>query len=150
MDTETINPFILAVSEILGQFGLSDVKRTGLSLGGKDIKVTDAGIKLDVSGDKTGVVGYSMTSAAALKIVSSMMGGAAISAIDDMTKSALSEVASMMSANASTALSGTGVNLKLSVPAYLDGGSTLTMSADKSVKVDFDVAGGELSLYITL
>jgi chemotaxis protein CheX len=58
-----------------------------------------------------------METPAACNLASKMMGGMPVAALDEMSGSALQELANMISGNAATALSGKGLKVTVSAPA---------------------------------
>ncbi len=151
MDVKLINPFVGAITGIMPQVGFSNIKRKGISL--KEKKVTTSGVvlSLGIIGDKKGNVVYSFDMNAAKKIASTMMMGMPVEELDDMSKSALSELSNMLTANATINFSNEGINVDISVPTMMYGEDiVVNMQKDDIVCVDFDVDGIVLSVNIAL
>ena len=108
MDVRLINPFIGAVTGIMPQIGFSNITRKGISLKEKKFMVSGVVLTLGIVGDKKGNVVYSIDMDGAKKIASTMMMGMPVEELDDMSKSALSELSNMLTANASINFSNDG------------------------------------------
>lgn len=115
-----INPFLEAANYIFGQFqltckiGTPSLRETPFS--GKEI-VTTVGI----TGETQGQIYLGIPMSSALKIVSVMMGGAAVPAFDQMAQSAICELNNMICGNAMTRFSNDGIRLNITPPALIFG-----------------------------
>ena len=141
MDVRLINPFIGAVTGIMPQIGFSNITRKGISLKEKKFMVSGVVLTLGIVGDKKGNVVYSIDMDGAKKIASTMMMGMPVEELDDMSKSALSELSNMLTANASINFSNDGINVDISVPTMMYGEEIeINLQKDNIVCIDFDVA----------
>ncbi|CBH21742.1 Chemotaxis protein CheX [Acetoanaerobium sticklandii] len=146
-----INPFIGAVTGIMPQVGFSSITRKGISLKGKKFTVSGVVLTLGIVGDKKGNVVYSIDMDGAKKIASTMMMGMPVEELDDMSKSALSELSNMLTANASINFSNDGINVDISVPTMMYGEEIeINLQKDNIVCIDFDVDGIALSVNVAL
>ena len=100
MDVKHINPFLDAFISIMPQLGLADVKKKGITLKGRFIESPGVMIIVGIMGDMRGNVIYGTTIDNAKKIASTMMMGMPVDTFDEMAKSAVSELANMISGNA--------------------------------------------------
>ncbi|WP_041487158.1 chemotaxis protein CheX [Acetoanaerobium sticklandii] len=151
MDVRLINPFIGAVTGIMPQVGFSSITRKGISLKGKKFTVSGVVLTLGIVGDKKGNVVYSIDMDGAKKIASTMMMGMPVEELDDMSKSALSELSNMLTANASINFSNDGINVDISVPTMMYGEEIeINLQKDNIVCIDFDVDGIALSVNVAL
>lgn len=151
MDVRLINPFIGAVTGIMPQVGFSSITRKGISLKGKKFIVSGVVLTLGIVGDKKGNVVYSIDMDGAKKIASTMMMGMPVEELDDMSKSALSELSNMLTANASINFSNDGINVDISVPTMMYGEEIeINLQKDNIVCIDFDVDGIVLSVNVAL
>ncbi|WP_417203817.1 chemotaxis protein CheX [Acetoanaerobium sticklandii] len=151
MDVKLINPFIGAVTGIMPQVGFSSITRKGISLKGKKFTVSGVVLTLGIVGDKKGNVVYSIDMDGAKKIASTMMMGMPVEELDDMSKSALSELSNMLTANASINFSNDGINVDISVPTMMYGEEIeINLQKDNIVCIDFDVDGIALSVNVAL
>lgn len=151
MDVRLINPFIGAVTGIMPQIGFSSITRKGISLKEKKFMVSGVVLTLGIVGDKKGNVVYSIDMDGAKKIASTMMMGMPVEELDDMSKSALSELSNMLTANASINFSNDGINVDISVPTMMYGEEIeINLQKDNIVCIDFDVDGIALSVNVAL
>jgi Predicted inhibitor of MCP methylation, homolog of CheC len=151
VDVRLINPFIGAVTGIMPQVGFSSITRKGISLKGKKFIVSGVVLTLGIVGDKKGNVVYSIDMDGAKKIASTMMMGMPVEELDDMSKSALSELSNMLTANASINFSNDGINVDISVPTMMYGEEIeINLQKDNIVCIDFDVDGIVLSVNVAL
>lgn len=151
MDVRLINPFIGAVTGIMPQIGFSNITRKGISLKDKKFMASGVVLTLGIVGDKKGNVVYSIDMDGAKKIASTMMMGMPVEELDDMSKSALSELSNMLTANASINFSNDGINVDISVPTMMYGEEIeINLQKDNIVCIDFDVDGIVLSVNVAL
>jgi chemotaxis protein CheX len=151
VDVRLINPFIGAVTGIMPQIGFSNITRKGISLKEKKFMVSGVVLTLGIVGDKKGNVVYSIDMDGAKKIASTMMMGMPVEELDDMSKSALSELSNMLTANASINFSNDGINVDISVPTMMYGEEIeINLQKDNIVCIDFDVDGIVLSVNVAL
>lgn len=78
-------------------------------------------IRIDIKGSVEGQVAFGLAPEVALKIASAMMGGFELNELDDMSKSAVAELANMISGNACMALSNNGLQLDITPPQVQHG-----------------------------
>lgn len=121
MDVTHINAFIQSVLTVLPQFGVNNIKKNKVSIKSRNIETTGVMINVGVVGDVKGNVVYSMNHEAAKNTASIMMMGMPVMELDDMSKSALTELANMVTANAATNLSNIGVSSNISTPTLIEG-----------------------------
>jgi len=74
-----------------------------------------------LTGKIRGQVVISMTMPSALEIASAMMGGMTVLEMDDISKSAISELGNMIMGNTATILSGRGIGIEITPPSLLIG-----------------------------
>lgn len=151
MDLKMINPFINATTEVLPQLGFQNIIQKGLTVKTKKIVISGVVITLGIVGDKKGNVVYSINKEGAKKIASIMMMGMPVEELDDMAKSALSELSNMLTANAGINFSNEGINVDISVPTLIYGEDIeLSMNKDQIICAEFDVDGIKLEISIAL
>jgi len=100
MKAEYINPFLESAKIVIEQ--LVQIKPATGQLGVKDIKFVEnyIWIQIGLNGQMNGDIVFGLSEQVALKMVSAMMGGYVISEIDEMGRSAISELGNMISGNA--------------------------------------------------
>lgn len=151
MDLKMINPFIETVNEIMPQLGFENIVQKDINKNSKKIVASGVVLTIGIIGDKKGNVIYSIDMEGAKKIASTMMMGMPVDELDDMSKSALSELSNMITANASIKLSNNGVDVDISVPTLMYGEDMeLNMNKDEVICVGFDVDGINLEINIAL
>ncbi|MBW5447363.1 chemotaxis protein CheX [Cohnella sp. CFH 77786] len=120
MKAEYINPFLESARMVIEQ--MVQVRPSTGQLALKDIKFTDhqVWIQIGLTGQMTGDIVLGLSETVALRIISAMMGGFVITEIDDIGRSAISELGNMISGNASTMLYNQGVHVDITPPRVVD------------------------------
>lgn len=121
MDVKHVNPFMDAFVTIMPQLGFQEVEKGELSVKPQEIFCSGVVIIVGIVGDIKGNVVYTISSENAKKIASVMMMGTPVDKLDEMAKSALSELANMLTANAATCFSNIGIPIDISTPTLLYG-----------------------------
>lgn len=131
MDVKYVNPFIESFTSVVPELGFENVRVGTLSAKQNEVEGTGIVVVVGVVGELRGNVVYTMNTRAAKKIASTMMMGAPVDELDDMAKSALSELANMLTANAATCFSNMGIHVDISTPTMLEGRSiSIKMAAN--------------------
>jgi len=134
MDVKLINPFVDAFLNIMPQLGFQEIKKQNISLKGKNLKSNGVMLNIGIVGDIKGNVVYCLDIEGAKKIASTMMMGFPVTELDDMAQSAISELSNMLTANASTNFSESGVNINISTPTLIFGNDfEAKMNTDKVI-----------------
>jgi chemotaxis protein CheX len=141
MKAQYLNPFLESASLVIQQ--MCNVSPTRGELQIKDVSFYDdhIWIKIGLTGQLTGDVLFGLHHDVALKIISAMMGGFPVSEMDEMGRSAISELGNMISGNASTILFNQGVMIDITPPQVLDGS---TMTADRAKALAIPLHLGDL------
>lgn len=121
MDVKLVNPFVEAFVNVMPMLGFQDIKKGNLSLKGKELNSNGVLIIVGIVGAVRGNVVYSFSMEDAKKIASTMMMGMPVAELDDMSKSALSELTNMLTANAATSFSAMDMLIDISTPTLLHG-----------------------------
>lgn len=151
MDVTTITPFINSVTDVLPQLGFTDINVGAPQERSKKIVASGLVLTLGIVGDRKGNVAYVIDTEGAKQIASIMMMGMPVEELDDMAKSAISELSNMLTANASMHFSNDSVVLDISPPTMLTGDSIeLSMSADIVTSINFDIDGIKLEVNLSL
>ncbi len=151
MNIEYINPFIEASQTVLKQITQLDARLGKVYLKNSPYKSEDILIMVGLTGKMRGQAVFSIDRAFALKIASIMMMGMPVTEFDEMSKSALSELANMIMGNAATILYNRGINIDITPPSLLVGENMqITTSKMKTVciplefndteKIDLDIS----------
>jgi len=112
LNVEYINPFIEASRAVLKQIAGIDVKLGSISLKNSPYASDNIVILVGLTGKIRGQAIFSMNKNVALTAASGMMGGLNLTELDEMSKSALSELTNMILGNTATLLYNRGLALK--------------------------------------
>jgi len=128
MKAEYINPFLESARLVLEQ--MMQVRPTIGQLAIKDVAFHDGHIwiQIGLKGQINGDVIYGFNEQAALRIVSVMMGGFTMTEIDEIGRSAISELGNMISGNASTIFSSQGLMVEITPPKLVNGDASLVVA----------------------
>ncbi len=120
MKAEYINPFLESARMVIEQ--MVQIRPSTGQLAIRDIKFQDnhVWIQIGLTGQMTGDIVFGLSESVAMRIISAMMGGFVITEIDDLGKSAISELGNMISGNASTMLYNQGVHVDITPPKIVD------------------------------
>ncbi len=151
MNIEYINPFIEASQTVLKQITQFDAKLGKVYLKNSPYQSEDILIMVGLTGKMRGQAVFSIGRSFALKIASIMMMGMPVTEFDEMSKSALSELANMIMGNAATILYNRGINIDITPPSLLVGENMqITTNKMKTVciplefndteKIDLDIS----------
>jgi len=121
MKIEYINPFIEASQTVIKQIASLDAKLGKVYLKTAPYRSEDIIIMVGLTGKLRGQAVFSMTRELGMKIASCMMMGMEVTEFDEMSKSAISELANMIMGNAATILYNRGINIDITPPSLLMG-----------------------------
>ena len=121
MDVRYVNPFIDSFINVMPQLGFGDIKKGSVSVKGKNLTGSGVIIIVGIVGQIKGNVVYNIALEDAKKIASTMMMGMPVTALDEMSQSALSELSNMLTASAATSFSDLGITIDISTPTLLHG-----------------------------
>lgn len=131
MEAKYVNPFIKSFNAVMPQMGFSSVQIGNLSVKSKEVTGSGVIIILGIVGHIRGNVVYSIDLESAKQFASTLMMGMPVEDFDDMAKSAVSELTNMLTANAATAFSNSGILIDISTPTMLQGENmSVKMNAD--------------------
>lgn len=136
MELNAINPFIDSFEAIMPQLSFENVRRGDLQTIDQIVRFTGVMIVVGIVGALKGNAVYCLSEADAKAIASTMMMGMPVDELDDMSKSALSELANMLTATAATGFSEIGLPIDISTPTLLSGENiSVQMSANQALSV---------------
>jgi len=130
MNVEYINPFIEASQTVLKQIAGVNAKLGKVYIKTSPYKSDSIVIIVGLTGKMRGQAIFSMSKTVAMDIASSMMGGMPVTELDEMSRSAVSEMANMILGNAATILFNRGVSIEITPPSLLMG-ENMQVSSDK-------------------
>jgi chemotaxis protein CheX len=120
MRVEYINPFVEAAFNVLKEVLDTDVKRGELYLKSTTMSIMGVAALVGLAGDVEGRVLFDMTKETALNIAGAM-NGEEFSALDELAKATITELANMITAQAVTKLHDLGFKFDLTPPALFSG-----------------------------
>ncbi|CDN45662.1 CheY-P phosphatase CheX [Paenibacillus sp. P22] len=151
MRAEFINPFLESAVMVLEQ--VVQIKPMPGPIGLKVLSGANdfLWIRIQLIGQVSGDIMFGMSEVDALNIVSAMMGGFQVDALDEIGRSAISELSNMISGNASTKLSSQGVHVDITPPALLQGAELDFLDRRQALSVPLILEGiGQLDIQVLL
>lgn len=121
MKAELVNSFIAASLQVMNNFVPSKFSVGKPHIRGMGYPAKDIVIMLGITGDIRGQAALSLDLELAKLVASNMMMGMPVEQIDDMAKSALSELGNMVMGNSATLLFNGGVKIDITPPSLLQG-----------------------------
>lgn len=119
MSVQYLHPFLDSASFVIQQVCQVEISRGELELKQWTYREGHTWLRIGMTGQLEGDVFFGIQDDLALRIVSAMMGGFPIQEMDEMGKSAISELGNMISGNASTILSNQGIVIDITPPYFL-------------------------------
>lgn len=150
ISVEHINPFLLSAQQILTQVCNIQTKVGQLSKESMCMDGESVFIMLGVTGEMTGQVCIVFNLEGAKDVASRMMMGMPVAEIDDMAKSALSELGNMIMGNAATLLANNDLRIDITPPTLGMGTTKLSSPNMTTIKVPLVYESGEVKLYFLL
>ncbi len=151
MKAEYINPFLESARIVIEQ--MINIRPTTGQLGVKDIKFVEnyIWIQIGITGQMQGDIVFGLHEEVALKLVSAMMGGYVLTEIDEMGRSAISELGNMISGNASTMLFNQGVRVDITPPKVVHSVTAAGFIPKKALTIPLIIEGiGELDIQVIM
>ncbi|MFD0872228.1 CheY-P phosphatase CheX [Chlamydia abortus] len=151
MKAEYINSFLESATSVIEQ--LTQVRPTRGQHGLKEIEMLDnyVWIQIGLTGQMDGNVMFGLHEGVALKLVSAMMGGFSMTELDDIGRSAISELGNMISGNASTILYNQGLNVDITPPRIILPASAKIWTPRQVISVPLMMDGiGELDIQMVV
>ncbi|WFR55807.1 chemotaxis protein CheX [Anaerocolumna sp. AGMB13025] len=146
MDVNYINAIMEAFTVTLGQFGVANIKRSNIQKKNKMYLNLDLSTIVCFQGGIEGDIALSMPIDTAKKLASIMMMGMTITAFDDMAKSAVGELTSMMAGSCATKFSSFGVSVKINPPRVIL--ESAEINNFETLAIDFDTDLGKIELNV--
>ncbi len=149
MQAEVINPFLESAKVVIEQ--LIQIRPSTGVISVKNIRFVEEyiWIHIGMNGQMKGDIIFGLSEDVALKMISAMMGGYAISEIDEMGRSAISELGNMISGNASTILFNQGMAVDITPPRIVEWAQSEGFASTKALTVPLLIDGiGELDIQV--
>lgn len=121
MNVEYINPFIEASQAVLKQIAGIEARLGNVFLKNSPYQSDAVVIIVGLTGKIRGQAIFTMNKATAMSIASSMMCGMPVTELDEISKSAISEMTNMILGNTATILYNKGVGIEITPPSFLMG-----------------------------
>lgn len=151
MKAEFINPFVSATYTVFERMGQTKVEKGKLSLTASPIHGKEINTVIGVTGTILGQVIYSMSTATALKIASTMLMGMPVEELDEIAKSAISELGNMITGNAASEMGNSGFACSITPPTLFMGSDVLVSVKDVQILViPLETNLGEIIIYVAL
>ena len=131
MRADLINPFISASKDILAQMAQLPCEMGKIFVKESSFPAQNVAIIIGLTGKIKGQVVISMNDTTGKKIASNMMGGMPVAVLDDLSRSAISELGNMILGNAATLLYNQGMAIDITPPTLLVG-DNLSVSTNQS------------------
>lgn len=144
MRAEHVNPFIISVCKVVKDMCMLDLKigKPSMTIGNYQ---DDASIiKLGLIGSLTGTVVLNLEHSTALEIVSKMM-MTPVTIIDEIGKSAISELGNMIAGNAATVFASSNILIDITTPAYCLG-KEYHGDGNQMFSIPFSSEAGDISV----
>lgn len=145
MNVEYINPFLEASKTVLKQIAGYEVNLGKIFLKTSPYQSDSIVIIVGITGKIRGQVVFSMSKDNAMKIASGMMGGLSVTSLDEISKSAISELSNMILGNTATLLYGKGIGIEITPPSLLMGDNMEISSSNmKTISIPIALDGSTL------
>ena len=136
MNAAYINPFIQGAQSVFNTLCKEAPSLGKLFVKSAPYTPSQVSIALNIIGEIHGEVVYNMTELDGYYVASLMMFGMPVTAFDDMTKSAVSELANMISGHVATIFAGKGIKVDITPPNFhLDAAPGVFKAVSKAEKV---------------
>lgn len=148
MDVKYINTILETFNVTLEQFGVNNIKRCNIQKKNKMYLNLDLSTIVCFQGAVQGDVALSMPLDTAKRLASAMMMGMSVTSIDDMAKSAIGELSSMIAGTSATKLSSFGLSTKINPPRIIL--ENAEINSFETLAIDFETDLGKIELNIGL
>ena len=143
MNADFINPFLMSATKIM-----QEICQTEMKIGKPYVKTTEfenesVAVMIGITGELKGEFNK------ALDVASKMMMGMPVTALDDMSISAISELGNMIMGNAATIFSTKGYVIDITPPSVCNGDMTITQSYTQNICVPIH-SGDEVALELNI
>ena len=151
MEIKYINPFLEALVSTLGQLGIGEVKRGEMRKKERMIVDMDITSIIGLVGEIRGNIAYSLSQETAKSIVSAMMMGMPVNELDAMERSALGELANMITGAAGVIINNSGTFVDITPPSIIFGEDIyFIISSVDTITIDFDTPFGKIEVNLGL
>ena len=146
-----MNPFIMATKNVLGSFGVSDVVVGKPYISDPRNSGDKLLISVGVTGEIRGQVVFELDTLAAKGLASTMMMGMPVDELDEMAKSAVSEMSNMIMGNAATGFAEIPKRVDITPPTVFTGsGMTFSTPDAKMICIPLNFNNSTVDINIAL
>lgn len=151
MKVEYINPFIKASTSVLNTLTQKEFNTGRPYIKDSPFNSSDVIIFLGITGEVKGQAMIILSEEIAKNIASAMMMGMPVNELDDMAKSALSEMGNMIMGNSATLLFNDGITVDITPPTLMVGENMMISSHDmQTISIPIESDLGTLEFDISL
>ncbi|KPU43738.1 CheY-P phosphatase CheX [Oxobacter pfennigii] len=151
MKVENINPFIQASVSILKALCNVDVSLGKVYVKNHPYQAEQINIIVGVVGDIKGQVCFELSKDTAKNIASAMMGGMMIAELDEISKSAISEMGNMIMGNACSVFGDKSVHIDITPPYLMTGENIEISNKLPTVAIPLTLeASGTMTINVTM
>jgi chemotaxis protein CheX len=151
MKAEDIKPFLESALIVIEQ--MVQIRPRAGQLSTRDIKFADnhIWIQIGLTGHMNGDIVFGLSESVALRMISAMMGGYDTTEIDEMGRSAISELGNMISGNATTMLYNLGMHVDITPPKIMETQFKSNYGAQQALAVPLIMDGiGEMEIHVLI
>ncbi|PKM87780.1 MAG: chemotaxis protein CheX [Firmicutes bacterium HGW-Firmicutes-12] len=151
MKVEYINPFIEAAQSVIKILCGIDAVLGKVYLRSSPFSVNQVVIMIGVIGRIKGQVCFELSIETAKKIASSMMGGMPVAELDEISKSAVSEMGNMIMGNTTTIFANKSISIDITPPSLLTGEKIEISNKFSTIVVPLELEGvGTISINVAV
>jgi len=151
VDAKLVNPIIDAFMDVMPQMGFPTPKRLRVYLQDRNVISNGVMIKVGITKQLEGYVIYNMTADTAKYIASTMMLGVPVTKFGDLVKSALREIANMLTARAATHFAQMELDVDITPPELMiEEDLTIKISDSHYLLVEMDLGGYRIDVALFL
>ncbi|HWR60868.1 MAG TPA: chemotaxis protein CheX [Clostridia bacterium] len=151
MKVEYINPFIGAAQSVLKTLCNADAVLGKVSMKNSPYSASQMIIVVGVVGEIRGQVCFELSQETAKNIASAMMGGTPLTEMDDIGKSAISEMGNMIMGNTCTLFGQEAIRVDITPPSLMSGNNIEISNRLPTVSIPLSLDGyGEITINVTM
>lgn len=151
MDDKYINAFLNSAADTFSMFGIEDLQQGEIHTKDNLHSSYDITVVTGFSEQLKGNISYNMSEDTAKGIASVMMMGMEINELNDMSKSAISELANMISGGAATRIAEYGLKIDITPPSVIHGRKMrVIISQVETIAVELITSIGKIEFNIGL
>ena len=150
MNNEYIEAFYNSFQSVMPQLGLEETRLNDIQDIGNQIHTPEVVCIIGIIGDLRGNVIFAISTAAAMKIAGTMMGGAELGDFDEIAQSAIAELGNMLAAPACTELSKSDIKVDVSTPTLMTGTFTVSAGGERITQIALNVGEFPFDIFLTL